>query len=99
MPSRSSSPDDVATRLAVIGDDMEVRWTLPRVGELPGMAVRRWAAPGPGRRLLPSRAALHPSAGSPQPLHRGCTAEPQCLSLLLHQAKTELFPKGLDLKC
>ncbi|XP_044085275.1 bcl-2-interacting killer isoform X2 [Neovison vison] len=39
----SSSPDDVATRLAVIGDDMEVRWTLPRVGELPGMAVRSWA--------------------------------------------------------
>ncbi|GAB5574335.1 bcl-2-interacting killer isoform X2 [Prionailurus iriomotensis] len=35
----SNSPDDVAMRLAFIGDEMEVRWMMPRVGELPGMAV------------------------------------------------------------
>ncbi|KAF0883151.1 BIK protein, partial [Crocuta crocuta] len=34
-----NSPDDVAMRLAFIGDEMEVRWMVPRVGELPGMAV------------------------------------------------------------
>ncbi|XP_037369313.1 bcl-2-interacting killer [Talpa occidentalis] len=38
-PGRDSSPDDVAMRLAFIGDEMEVRWTLPRIAELPGMAV------------------------------------------------------------
>ncbi|XP_032201919.1 bcl-2-interacting killer isoform X2 [Mustela erminea] len=38
-----NSPDDVAMRLAFIGDEMEVRWMLPRLGELPGMAVRSWA--------------------------------------------------------
>ncbi|XP_032201918.1 bcl-2-interacting killer isoform X1 [Mustela erminea] len=42
-PSPNSSPDDVAMRLAFIGDEMEVRWMLPRLGELPGMAVRSWA--------------------------------------------------------
>ncbi|XP_007079546.1 bcl-2-interacting killer isoform X2 [Panthera pardus] len=35
----SNSPDDVAMRLAFIGDEMEVRWMMPRVGELPGMAM------------------------------------------------------------
>ncbi|KAM8942879.1 bcl-2-interacting killer isoform 3-T3 [Lycaon pictus] len=35
----SNNPDDVAMRLAFIGDEMEVRWMLPRVGELPGMAM------------------------------------------------------------
>uniref|UniRef100_A0A452QUG1 BCL2 interacting killer n=1 Tax=Ursus americanus TaxID=9643 RepID=A0A452QUG1_URSAM len=34
-----NNPDDVAMRLAFIGDEMEVRWMLPRVGELPGMAM------------------------------------------------------------
>lgn len=28
-------------RLAFIGDEMEVRWTLPRIAELPWMAVYR----------------------------------------------------------
>lgn len=40
-PPYSNSPDDVAMRLAFIGDEMEVRWMMPRVGELPGMAVYR----------------------------------------------------------
>ncbi|KAF3814329.1 hypothetical protein GH733_017487 [Mirounga leonina] len=35
----STNPDDVAMRLAFIGDEMEVRWMLPRIGELPGMAM------------------------------------------------------------
>ncbi|KAG8517914.1 Bcl-2-interacting killer [Galemys pyrenaicus] len=38
-PGRDSSPDDVAMRLAFIGDEMEVRWTLPHIAQLPGMAV------------------------------------------------------------
>ncbi|XP_042803973.1 bcl-2-interacting killer isoform X2 [Panthera leo] len=38
-PPYSNSPDDVAMRLAFIGDEMEVRWMMPRVGELPGMAM------------------------------------------------------------
>ena len=39
-------------RLAFIGDEMEVRWMLPRVGELPGMAMYRWCPP-PALHLLP----------------------------------------------
>ncbi|XP_032272828.1 bcl-2-interacting killer isoform X1 [Phoca vitulina] len=35
----STNPDDVAMRLAFIGDEMEVRWMLPRFGELPGTAM------------------------------------------------------------
>ncbi|XP_025737906.1 bcl-2-interacting killer [Callorhinus ursinus] len=35
----STSSDEVAMRLAFIGDEMEVRWMLPRVGEMPGMAM------------------------------------------------------------
>lgn len=73
-------------RLAFIGDEMEVRWMLPRVGELPGMAMYRWCPPSP------------PPPAPPLPLgHRLSTT--QCLSLPLHQAKTVLFRKGLDLKC
>lgn len=44
-PPHSTNPDDVAMRLAFIGDEMEVRWMLPRFGELPGTAMYRWAAP------------------------------------------------------
>ncbi|XP_045866785.1 bcl-2-interacting killer isoform X1 [Meles meles] len=39
----SSNPDAVAMRLAFIGDEMEVRWMLPRIGELPGMAMHSLA--------------------------------------------------------
>lgn len=46
-PPHSNNPDDVAMRLAFIGDEMEVRWMLPRVGELPGMAMYRWCPPQP----------------------------------------------------
>ncbi|KAF5929580.1 hypothetical protein HPG69_006302, partial [Diceros bicornis minor] len=35
----SDNPDYVAMRLAFIGDEMEVRWTLPHIAELPGVAV------------------------------------------------------------
>ncbi|XP_027450378.1 bcl-2-interacting killer [Zalophus californianus] len=35
----STNSDEVAMRLAFIGDEMEVRWMLPRVGEMPGMAM------------------------------------------------------------
>nr|XP_012416807.1 PREDICTED: bcl-2-interacting killer [Odobenus rosmarus divergens] len=38
-PSPNSTNSDVAMRLAFIGDEMEVRWMLPRVGEMPGMAM------------------------------------------------------------
>ncbi|XP_012590671.1 PREDICTED: bcl-2-interacting killer isoform X2 [Condylura cristata] len=38
-PGRDSIPDDVAMRLAFIGDEMDVRWTLPHIAELPRMAV------------------------------------------------------------
>lgn len=62
-PPHSNNPDDVAMRLAFIGDEMEVRWMLPRVGELPGMAMYRWAAPrAPGGDCSP--------ASSPESLHR-----------------------------
>ncbi|XP_014648831.1 PREDICTED: bcl-2-interacting killer [Ceratotherium simum simum] len=35
----SDNPDYVAMRLAFIGDEMEVRWTLPHIAELPGVAM------------------------------------------------------------
>lgn len=35
----SDNRDSVAMRLAFIGDEMEVRWMLPHIAELPGVAV------------------------------------------------------------
>ncbi|XP_036787313.2 bcl-2-interacting killer [Manis pentadactyla] len=35
----SDNRDDMAMRLAFIGDEMEVRWTLPHIAELPRMAT------------------------------------------------------------
>lgn len=36
-------PHEMAMRLAFIGDEMEVRWTLPRIAELPWMAMHSLA--------------------------------------------------------
>lgn len=40
-PPHSDNRDDVAMRLAFIGDEMEVRWMLPHIAELPRMAMYR----------------------------------------------------------
>ncbi|XP_036281385.1 bcl-2-interacting killer [Pipistrellus kuhlii] len=36
-------PHEVAMRLALIGDELEVRWTLPRLAHLPWMAMYSFA--------------------------------------------------------
>ncbi|XP_032973923.1 bcl-2-interacting killer [Rhinolophus ferrumequinum] len=36
-------PHEMAMRLAFIGDEMEARWTLPRIAELPWMAMHSLA--------------------------------------------------------
>ncbi|KAM8777237.1 bcl-2-interacting killer isoform 2-T3 [Rhynchonycteris naso] len=39
-------PHEMAMRLAFIGDEMEVRWMLPRVAQMPWMAVYRFPLAG-----------------------------------------------------